>query len=149
MKLRIMLLILLLVGCGNVLSADAQKQPPDKIKATRFTEGTFVGFEVGDYMHAVIENARGKRESYFLSPSASGIEYFLALNKGRKVKITYQVVDSYIPEAGGVETIERISAASVGNQTYSAWWRKARKTMTLPQLEKKYRPLVDKVTLTQ
>ena len=120
------------------------KHPPDKVIATKTVNGKFLGFESADYLHAVIEKADGKKQGFFIGPPA--MEYFLVLHLGEQLTLTYQVVDSYIPEAGGVERIERLTAAKAGTLTYAAWWASTKKKFTMAQLEKKYGKLVEKST---
>ena len=121
------------------------KRPPDKVIATKSIKGKLVGFESGDYLHAVIQKSDGKKQGFFIRPP--GLEYFLVLHKGEPLELTYQVVDSYIPEAGGVERIERLTAAKAGALTYAAWWASTKKKFTMAQLEKKYGKLVEKSTI--
>jgi hypothetical protein len=52
--------------------------------------------------------------------SAEMVE-FLEKYKGRQIGITYQITDTYIPEARGVQRIEVIKDAQAGNQSFSAW----------------------------
>lgn len=120
--------------------------PPDKIKATKTVTGTFKGFEVGDYMHAVIIKSNGKEDSFFLG-HAESLQYFLVTHKGQPLTITYQVVDSYIEEAGGVQRIERISAVRAGSLSDAAWWRQQRKGASVSKLRKKYDDMVAKAQL--
>jgi hypothetical protein len=128
-------------------SARAQDlQPPDKVKATRTLRGSFVGFEAGDYMHAEIRKTNRKRVSFFMGQPES-LRYFLAANKGKPLLLTYQVVDSYIPEAGGVETIERLVSAKAGTESDAGWWKRIRRTSDVDTLRKRYDKLVEKVTI--
>jgi hypothetical protein len=120
-------------------------QRRDKVIATRSATGTLKGFEVGDYMHAVINLANGKENSYFIGQP--GLEYFLALHKDEPLVLTYQVVNSYIPEAGGSQRIERLSGARAGSLTYASWWKKMRAKHSLAQLDKMYGKAVEKLRL--
>jgi len=120
--------------------------PPDKIKATKTVAGSFKGFEVGDYMHAVITKTNGKEVSFFLGHNES-IQYFLVTHKGQQLTITYQIVDSYIEEAGGVQRIERISSVRAGTLTDAAWWRQQRKGSSVSKLRTKYDEMVAKAQL--
>ncbi len=122
------------------------RQPPDKVKATRTLRGSFVGFEMGDYMHAEIRKTNRKRVSFFMGQPES-LRYFLAANKGKSLLLTYQVVDSYIPEAGGVETIERLVAAKSGTESDAAWWKRIRRNSNVDTLRKRYETLVDEATI--
>lgn len=120
-------------------------QRRDKVIATRSATGTLKGFEVGDYTHAVINLANGKENSYFISQP--GLDYFLAVHKDQSMVLTYQIVDSYIPEAGGTQRIERLSGARAGKLTYAAWWRQMRAKHSLAQLDKMYGKEVEKLKL--
>lgn len=130
---------------ANGLPAGRAAQNRDRVLATRTVRGTLKGFEVGDYTHAVIKLANGKEKSFYIG--GRGVDYFLALHKDEPLNITYQVVDSYIPEAGGKMRIERISAAQAGKETSTAWWRKARANNSMGQLEKKYGGLIEQLRL--
>jgi len=141
-------LFLCSIFCLNLSSASGQsKRRPDKIKATKTIQGRFVGFEVGDYYHAKIKKSDGEEVSFFFNKP--GIEYFLVLHKNEPLELTYQVVDTYIPEAGGMQTIERLTAVKAGKQTYAAWWKDIRTKFTMAQLRKKYDPLVEKSIIHQ
>jgi hypothetical protein len=143
-------LVLMILAFVTILTATALSTnqtfaqrggPPDKIKATKTVTGTFKGFEVGDYMHAVIVRSNGKEDSFFLG-HAESLQYFLVSHKRQQLTITYQVVDSYIEEAGGVQRIERISAVRAGTLTDVAWWKNERKGKSLAKLRKKYDDMV-------
>jgi hypothetical protein len=127
----------------GTLVNSAQKR--DKVIGTRSATGTLKGFEVGDYTHAVINLANGKENSYFIGPP--GLDYFLALHKGETLVLTYQIVDSYIPEAGGTQRIERLSGARAGKTTYAAWWKQMRAKHSVNQLDKMYGKAVEKLRL--
>jgi hypothetical protein len=131
------------IASGLLPTMAAQNR--DRVIATRTVKGTLKGFEVGDYTHAVIKLQNGKEESYYIG--GTGVDYFLALHKGEPMVITYQIVDSYIPEAGGKMKIERISAARAGTETSATWWKKTRAKYSVNQIEKKYGGLVEKYRL--
>lgn len=150
MRTRTLPLILLFAaGCAlfvaNERSASAQGHP-DKVKATKTMNGQFVGFEVGDYMHALIKKEDGQEDSFFIGRSES-IPYFLVTHKGQPLEITYQIVDSYIEEAGGYQTIERIIAVKAGSLTDKAWWKQEKAGSSVSKLRKKYDPMVDKARI--
>ncbi len=119
--------------------ADNQK---DIIKATKWLRATPIGFETGDYLHAVVKDSKRQERSFFIG--APGVEYFLALHKGKSLVITYQIVSSYIPEAGGRQEIERIKSAKYGKLDSAAWWKAQLKKHSWEELEKKYSPLIYK-----
>lgn len=132
-------------GETHSASSSSIQQQRDKIISTRTVKGSLKGFEVGDYTHAVINLQNGKENSYFIG--SPGLEYFLALHKGEPLTLTYQVVDSYIEEAGGVQRIERLSGASAGKLTSAAWWKSMRAKRSVAQLDKMYGSLLEKYRL--
>jgi hypothetical protein len=121
------------------------RRHPDKVKQTRTIEGRFVSFEVGDYIHAMIRKPDGQSMSFFLIKP--GMEYFLVLHKNEPLTLVYQLVDTYIPEAGGTETIKRLISAKTGNLTYAVWWKGIRNRFTMAQLREKYDALVQESTI--
>jgi uncharacterized protein YjiS (DUF1127 family) len=139
------LILLLALGISVVGAVAAQQKKPDRIKATKTIKAKFVGFEAGDYLHAIVQRADGERVSFFVQKP--GLEYFLALKKDDTLDLTYQVVDTFIPEAGARQTIERLIAAKAGPQTYASWWKSMRARFTLAQLDAKYHALVDAATI--
>jgi len=152
MKTLRLLLVMCLV-CAHSATAVVhptlaqQRQQVDKVKETKTLRGRFVGFEIGDYTHAVIRKGDGKRTSFFINQP--GMDYFLASHKGQSLELTYQVVDTYIPEAGGVETIERLVSARAGNVTYREWWKKVKASASMRQIERRYDPLVRASVINQ
>jgi hypothetical protein len=102
--------------------ADSARPAPETVRETKSLQGTFVGFEAGDYLHAVIREPDGKTESFFLE---RGMEIFLVDHKDQPLELAYQVVDTDIPEAGGIMTIERLSSIRAGDATFADWWKTA------------------------
>lgn len=146
------LLGLILAIGALAFSINAQPRQPqgkghaDKVIATRTIVGTVVGFEAGDYLHVVVKDSSGKERSFYV-PDNLSMEYFLAENKGQPVALTYQVVDTYIPEAGGTERIEAVKSARAGKLTIAAWWKQVRAKNTVAQLKKKYEKLIEEYTI--
>jgi hypothetical protein len=134
------LLVGILIGWA-VLPAAGAAPPRDRVKATRSLTGRFLYFEVADYTHAVIRGPAGKKVSFFLRP---GMDYFLALHPAEPLRLTYQVVESFIPEADSTVTIERLSEIRAGRAVYSAWWKQERARRSAAELERKYGALVRK-----
>jgi hypothetical protein len=138
-------LVAALILCGLLcVPSSAQRKKPDRIRETKTITANLVGFESGDYLHVIVERPKGDRVSFFLMKP--GIEYFLILRKDEPLTLTYQVVDTYIPEAGDMETIKRLMDAKASGQTYVAWWKVIRTKFTLSQLRSKYDPLVKAAT---
>lgn len=121
-----------------------EKQQKDVVKSTHTFTGKVTGFEVGDYMHVMLVDSKGKTHSYFLG--ADGLDFYCAVNAKKTGTFTYQVIETFIPEAGGRQTIEQLSNAKVGKVDYKTWWASEKKKMSRDKLESKYRPLVDKLT---
>ena len=117
----------------------------DRVKSVKTVTGTLVGFEIGDYQHVTIRTLNGKRLSFFIAKP--GLDYFLAVNKSQRAILTYQVVDSFVPENGGVMTLERLVSAKVGNQSFEEWWQQLNRKYSADEIEKRYGPLVRKYQL--
>ncbi|MBV9960545.1 MAG: hypothetical protein JO360_19105 [Acidobacteria bacterium] len=153
MKKVFPLLLLMLVAGYASVSAYGQccgpvNHPKDRIKATKTVTGTFKGFEVGDYIHAVITKKNGQEVSFFL-PQTESVQYFLVTHKGEELTLTYHVVSSWIEEAGGMQTIERLATVKSATETNAAWWKKQRAGSSLSKLRQKYDAMVEKATINQ
>jgi|GEM_PF-2167949 len=122
----------------------AKKPPKDVILKTETVTGKFVGFETGDYVHALITPKKGETFSVFIR--GYGLDYFLAVNANKTGLFTIQTAKTYIEEAGGVIEIDRVTSAKFGKTTFAGWWKATRKSMTPAQIDKKYEPLVRKLT---
>ena len=92
--------------------------PQDKVIATKSITASYVGAEIGDYNHAIFRTSDGKEVDFWCSGE---MVEFLNKYKGKQIDITYQVTDTYIPEAGRVQRIEVIKDAKVDNQSFSTW----------------------------
>lgn len=102
--------------------ASEPETSPDKVKATKSLSGKFVGFEAGDYLHAVFAKPDGKRESFFLE---RGMEIFLVDHAKQPLELEVQVVETDVPEVGGIITIDRLHAIRAGGVTFADWWKTA------------------------
>lgn len=121
----------------------AQKNKnPEKVKAVKTIGGKFVNFEMGDYVHANIKKTDGKIKSFTIGNY--GLDYFLAEYKDKPMSFTYEIVDAYVPEAGGNMTFERLKSAKVGALPFESWIKQLKKKYTFEQIEKKYEALVNK-----
>src|SRR5579871_894090 len=143
---RYVVFLLLPFCCAWLVIADRrmamaqQRHTPDRVRTVKTVNGTCIGFETGDYLHALIRTRDGASLSLFVAKP--GMEFFLAAHKGQPLTITYQVVETYIPEAGGAAVIERIAAAKTGKTTYDAWWKQTGKTASMEQLNRKYNSVI-------
>lgn len=149
---KTLLLLLLSFVAGDAGISGAQppvtqnRQSKDKIKATKTVTGYFKGFEMGDYLHATIKKKNGEESSFFLNQSES-VQYFLVAHKNQLLTLTYQIVETFIPEAGGKQTIERLVAVKAGSTTDKAWWKQQQAKSSLSELRQKYEALVQQSTL--
>jgi hypothetical protein len=121
-----------------------QAQQAERILRVAQIRGKLIGFQLGDYLHANFMADDGKERSFFIL--TQGIDYFLALHRGQKVEVTYEVVNQFIPETGQRETIERIADVRPGNQRYSKWWEAVSREMSYDEIDKRYEPLVTDLT---
>jgi hypothetical protein len=149
-RIFVLLLFVLVAGFtispGTNVSFAQSRSRADKVKATKTVKGHFKGFQQGDYMHVVITKQNGSEDSFFLNQS-EGLQYFLVAHKDKPLVFTYQVVQTYIPEAGGRQTITRLVGARSGELTDKAWWQKQKAGSSLSKLRKKYEDMVAQSTL--
>ncbi|HEV7667307.1 MAG TPA: hypothetical protein VGS22_02205 [Thermoanaerobaculia bacterium] len=130
------------LSSGADTSSLSVEPAPDKVRETKRLSGTFVGFEAGDYLHAVIAKPDGKRESFFLE---RGMEIFLVDHAKQPLELEVQTVDTDVPEAGGVITIERLHAIRAGGVTFADWWTTAEPSFG--KLLDEYQARIEKATL--
>ena len=128
----------------SICFAAPPKKGPDVVLGTRTVKGQFVGFEWGDYPHAIIKDAKGKETDYFFG--ADGIDFYLCTRAKKPGIFTIQKVKTYIQEAGGWEIVDQVSKAKIGSPDSKAWWKAESKAHSQEWLFKKYQPLVDKLT---
>lgn len=139
--------VLASVVCMSSVYAQATKKVDDKkdiVKATKTIAAKLMSFEVGDYVHAILKDAKGKEHSMWID--GEGVDYFLAIHAKKMLTIKYQTVSTYIPEAGGRETIDRIISAKFGKLDSATWWKAERKKSSVEALTKKYDPLMQKLS---
>ena len=97
------------------------QEPQDKVIATKSITASYVGAEIGDYNHAIFRTGDGKEIDFWCSGE---MVEFLNKYKGKQIDITYQITDTYIPEARRVQRIEVMKDAKVENQSFSTWKKK-------------------------
>lgn len=130
------------LSSGIESTALAQEPATEKVKATKSLSGKFVGFEVGDYLHAVIARADGSEESFFLE---RGMEIFLVDQAQESLELEVQTVEADIPEAGGILEIDRIHAIRAGSVSFADWWKTAEPSFG--KLLDEYQARIEKLTL--
>ena len=74
---------------------------------------------MGDYLWAKIEVPG--REAISAQPGPTPIDLFLDANRGRQVTVEVATVTAKIPENGGADEIQRITAARNAPVTAEAW----------------------------
>lgn len=101
------MVFLILFGFLLVSPSTWAKENAEKIISRGESSGTFESFTWGDYAHVkIMEN--GKKLSFFAEKGAwSVFEDHAAKLKGTPIKISWEKVRKFIPEAGGEEEITR------------------------------------------
>ena len=130
------------LSSGNANSALEPESAPETVKATKSLSGQFVGFEAGDYLHAVFARPDGEKESFFLE---RGMEIFLIDHATEPMELEVQTVEADIPEAGGIIEIDRIHAIRAGNVSFADWWKTAEPSFG--KLLDEYQARIEKATL--
>jgi hypothetical protein len=143
MKNKTLMFLCLSLFVFNFQIFAQKKEKPEKVKAVKTINGKFVSFEIGDYTHLSIKKTNGKIKFLWLGNSW-GLDYFLAEYKGKPMSFTYEIVDTFIPEAGKNDTIERLESAKVGKLSFESWIKQLKRKYTFKQIEKRYQSLVDK-----
>jgi hypothetical protein len=110
---------------------------PDKIIASKTVTGYFTNFVWGDYFYAVIDTNRGIK-TFSVDRDE---DCFLAYHQKVKLKIRYDRLQRYIPQAGGYQPIEVIRTIQT-NRTDLARWRRS----ISPAKLKQCRRLIDRAT---
>ena len=126
------------------MPSTSQTEQEERIVLVAKSQGEFIGFQFGDYLHATFREKNGKERSFFIQ--TQGIDYFLVQYRGRNVQVTYEVVDQFVPEAGERIQLERIVDAQVGTQRYSRWWQEIQNKIAPEEIQRRYEPLVEKAT---
>lgn len=142
MKLTRLILPLFVIALGT--AAPAQVSKKEIVKSTHTIRGKLLRFEMGDYVHVVIKDSKGKERSFFLG--GVGLDFYLAATAGKSGSFTYQKVNAYIEEAGGRMDLDRLESARIGKQGSVSWWKSLTKRMNVDDINKKYQPMVDKLT---
>jgi len=70
------------------------------------------------------------------------------INNGKLLELTVQKVETYIPEAGGYEKVERLLLVKCGTQTSDQWWKQQLQYSTEEKLMDKYDKMMDDYTIT-
>ena|SRR5450830_580024 len=71
------------------MPSTSEKEQEDRIVLVAKSQGEFIGFQFGDYLHATFREKNGKERSFFIQ--TQGIDYFLAQYRGRNVQVSDNV----------------------------------------------------------
>jgi hypothetical protein len=137
--------VLLLGACkldkaSSILSVERSPKPltisatseahPDRLIASKKLTGYFRQFIRGDYLYAKIKTETGADISFLIEQNE---HCFLAEHQKTRLVIKYDVVDRYIPQAGGKYYPINLIRAIKTNQTNLATWQRS---LTTEQLVK-------------
>jgi hypothetical protein len=117
--------------------SSATPEFPDKIVASKTAIGYFTNFSWGDYFYAVIKTSSGNIT--FLVDRDE--DCFLAYHQKVKLKIRYDRLQRYIPQAGGYYPIDVIRNIQT-NRTDLVRWRRS----ISPAKLKQCRQLIERAT---
>lgn len=115
MILNLIFILAILSG----LVADDFEIPPNIVYDSTTVSGIFLGYEVGDYIHPIIRNERGKILSFWSTDPL--MDYFLSCHVDERVILEIEEADSYIMELGDMMRILRVIGASTGTVSFSHW----------------------------
>ena len=84
-----------------------------KVLSSGETIGHFEGIEWGDYCHFMVKDLNGENHGFFIYINSNrklDIEGYGKdpINIGKKVKVKWQDIETYIPEGGGNYTIREL-----------------------------------------
>lgn len=140
---RSLTMLVAFVAAAHLVASPVQDNKKDKVLSTRTVAGKVVGFEVGDYVHVVVKNAKGQEESYYVGQFPT--HYFLAAHANKALNLTVKKVSSFFEEAGERMEVERIDGATYGKLTVAAWWKAERKKASEKALIDKYEKVITKL----
>lgn len=140
------------LGLAMVATSGYEQRPPGgqdptRVVSTHRLAGRFLGVCTGDYRHVGLQPKTGKARWFFVLDRAPGIDYFLAAHQGEWVNGSYEVIDTFIPEAGGRQIMEVLVDAKVGTASYRDWRAVVRPPFPPGEKLRKYEALVTKATV--
>lgn len=109
-------------GKAGVVVAQNKQEFPDKVVATKMIRGRFVSMVQGDYFYAKIKTASGVK-TFLIDGNES---CFLQQHPRELLKIDYEVVDRYTPQANGYRRVNIIRNITSRRHNLQKW----RKTVT-------------------
>jgi len=88
-------LVALLASTSCAPAYDVQR-PDKRLGAVRVT-GRLIGYQEGDYAHAIVRTERGGEQSFFIDDEIC----FLASNRMELLAISYEEIERFFPEGRG------------------------------------------------
>ncbi len=131
--------LLLTIGCLAVLGCQGGAKPEEG-GGTKVS-GELLGFEVGDYVHAIVKDDKGTETSYYIGDYP--LDYFLAAHVGKKLDLELETKMTFLEEAGQEVETTKIAKASFEGTDVAAWWKKELESASEEELKKKYDALIE------
>lgn len=131
--------LLLAIGCLAVVGCQGGAKPEES--AGTKVSGELLGFEVGDYVHAIVKDDKGTETSYYIGDYP--LNYFLAAHVGKKLDLELETKMTFLEEAGQEVETTKIAKASFKGTDVAAWWKKELESATEEELKKKYDALIE------
>lgn len=100
----------------NEMPAQKDTLPQKNLSQSLKMEGTFFEIQWGDYAHFVIQKADNEYASFWIAssmPEKEWAPFDSNTLKGRKVRVTYEKVKRFIPESGGEEEFDEMTAVKL------------------------------------
>ena len=125
--------VLILSGCtkdGGEEASDriSSEEAPDSASSVDFfddrvldsgqLQGQLLGFQQGDYIHALVRSDQGKIMNFFVGLQDG---CFLALNRDNDLHIEYDNIERYFPEGQGFYPASVITEAKTADSDLSSW----------------------------
>ncbi len=124
-----MSIIFIFAVLSGIVVADSEV-PEDIVLDSTTVQGVFLGYQVGDYIHPVLQTDTGEVLSFWSSDPL--MDYFLTCLVGEEVTLEIENRESYIPEVGGKTRIPSVVGVSTSTTSFSIW-RDSIETLGEPQ----------------
>ncbi len=119
---------------------------PDKIIKSDLIKGNLIGFEIGDYCHAVIRTDKKDTLSFFVNEL---LTYYLVENIKNNSEFKYNKINRYFEEGGGYYIIEVLDFAKTDSSNFNQWIKNFINKSNTEKFKKKYNKLIDKYTINK
>ena len=99
-------------------SASSVDSFDDRVLDSGQLQGQLLGFQQGDYIHALVRSDQGKIMNFFVGLQDG---CFLALNRDNDLHIEYDNIERYFPEGQGFYPASVITEAKTADSDLSSW----------------------------